>query len=292
MDDPDWRKFPSLSSLRAFEAAARLGGFSAAARALNVTHAAVAQQVRALEAETGAALIQRAGRGMALTPEGAQLAEALTEGFAGIQAAVRQLRRRRDGDPVTVTMTPTFAVQWMMPRLWQFWEAWPDIGVSLRPDQRVLDLRREGIDLAIRFGNGDWPGMKCSFLTSARYVVVAEPSLLGDTPNPTKAEMQALPWVFEENWPEGLSWLKGQGIDPARIEITTMPGEEMALTAARQGYGLVVASAALVEEDVAEGRLRILIDPREDRPAYFVVTPPGPVRPAAQTFIDWLKGSV
>ncbi len=292
MSEPDWRSFPSLSALRAFEAAARLGGFSAAARALNVTPAAVAQQVRALESEAGVALIQRAGRGTALTPEGAQLSQALTEGFGAIQGAVALLRKRREGDPVTVTMTPTFAVEWMMPRLWQFWEEYPDIGVSLRPDHRVLDLRREGIDLAIRFGNGNWPGARSEFLTSARYVIVGAPSLIEERTSLSIAEMQALPWVFEENWPEGLSWLKGQGIDPSAIAITTLPSEEIALTAARQGYGLYVVSAALIEEDAAEGRLRILLDPKDDRPAYFVVTPTGPIRPSAQTFIRWLRSSV
>ena len=142
MSDPDWLHLPPLSALRAFEAAARLGGFSAAARALNVTHAAVAQQVRALEEHLGAPLIHREGRGMVLTPEGAQLGARLTEGFLTIQGAVAAVRQRQEGAPVTVTMTPTFAVKWMMPRLWKFWELHPDIAVSLRPDIRLLDLGR------------------------------------------------------------------------------------------------------------------------------------------------------
>lgn len=292
MSDPDWRQFPPLSSLRAFEATARLGGFSAAARALNVTHAAVAQQVRALEAEIGAALIHREGRGMMLTPEGARLGSALTDGFGLIQGAVAELRSRRDGDPVTVTTTPSFAVQWMMPRLWKFWEDHPDISVSLRPDHRLTDLRREGIDLGIRFGSGKWPGVDAEFLTSARYVVVGSPEILGDRKRLTIPEMLAMPWVGEENWPERSNWLQSQGIDPAKLDMTLFATEELSRSAAVQGYGLHVESAALIEEDIAEDRLRVVFDPKDDRPAYFIVTPPGPQRTATRTFIRWLKASV
>jgi LysR family glycine cleavage system transcriptional activator len=290
--DIDWRHLPPLPALRAFEATARLGGFSAAARALNVTHAAVAQQVRALEADLGAALIHREGRGMMLTPEGARLGAALSDGFGVIQGAVQAVRARREGDPVTVTTTPSFAAQWIMPRLWAFWEAHPDINVSLRPDHRLTDLRREGIDLGIRFGNGSWPGVEAEFLTSARYVVVGTPELVGDRTNLTREEMIALPWVGEENWPERSNWLRANGIDPERLDMTLFPSEDLALTAARQGYGLHVESAALVEEDIAQDRLRAVFDPKDDRPAYFIVTPPGPKRAATRTFIRWLKSAV
>lgn len=292
MADVDWRHLPALPMLRAFEAAARLGGFSAAARALNVTHAAVAQQVRALEREIGTPLIHREGKGMMLTPEGARLGAALTDGFGLIQGAVTAIRARREGDPVTVTMTPSFATQWLMPRLWSFWEAHPDINVSLRPDYRLLDLRREGIDLGVRFGNGNWPGVESEFLTSARYVVVGEPSMLGGADSLTPEQLMAMPWVGEENWPERSNWLRSNGIDPSRLDMTTFPSEELALSAARQGYGLHVESAALIEEDIAEGRLQVVFDPKEDRPAYFIVTPPGPQRNAARTFIRWLRASV
>ncbi|MFZ5708845.1 MAG: LysR family transcriptional regulator [Pseudomonadota bacterium] len=283
---------PSLSALRAFEAAARLGGFSAAARVLNVTHAAVAQQVRALEADLGTALIHREGRGMLLTPEGARLGAALSDGFGIIQAALGTIRSQRDGDPVTVTTTPGFAVQWMMPRLWKFWEEHPDIGVSLRPDHRLIDLRREGIDVGIRFGTGRWPGVDAEFLTSARYVIVGAPDILGDRESLSVAEMLSMPWVGEENWPEGANWLMSHGIDPARLDMTVFATEELARSAAVQGYGLHVESAALVEEDIGEGRLRVVFDPQDDRPAYFIVTPPGPQRAAARTFVRWLRASV
>jgi len=292
MSPIDWRLVPPLPTLRAFEAAARLGGFSAAARALNVTHAAVAQQVRALERDLGTSLINRDGRGMTLTADGEQLGAALTEGFGQIGAAVGRIRARRDGEPLTVTMTPSFAAQWMMPRLWQFWEKHPEITVSLRPDWRILDFRKDGIDVGIRFGNGVWPGVNSEFLTSARYVVAGAPSLVGDRTEFTPADLEAMPWVMESNWPEGLNWLRSNGIDPDKLDVTTFPTDDLLRMAALQGYGLHIESAALVEEDVAEGRLRVLLDPKDDRPAYFIVTPPGQQREAAKTFVRWLKASV
>lgn len=292
MAELDWLHFPPLPALRAFEATSRLGGFSAAARALNVTHAAVAQQVRSLEEHLGVALIHRAGRGMALTPEGAQLGVALSESFGTIQGAMTAIRLRRESDPITVTMTPSFAVQWMMPRLWKFWEDHPDIGVSLRPDHRIIDLRREGIDLGIRFGSGKWPGVVAEYLTSARYVVVGAPEILGDRMRLSPEEMNAMPWVGEENWPERTNWLKSIGVDPGKVDMTLFPNEELALTAARQGYGLHVESAALVEEDVEEGKLRIVYDGKEVLPAYFIVVPPGPQRSATRIFTKWLKANV
>jgi LysR family glycine cleavage system transcriptional activator len=292
MSDPDWRNFPSLSALRAFEAAARLGGFSAAARALNVTHAAVAQQVRALESDLGTALIHREGRGMMLTPAGARLGRELTDSFGSIQGTVAALRQRGEDDPVTVTLTPSFAVKWMMPRLWKFWEEYPDIGVSLRPDSRVLDLRREGLDLGIRFGSGSWPGLTAEYLTSARHVVVGAPSLLGERTGLSRQEMAGLPWVGEENWPEGLNWLRSKGLDPGQLDITWFPNEDLAASAAREGYGLFIEQSALAEEDEAEGRLRVVFDPKDDLPAYFVVTPPGPLRASTRTFVRWLKSAV
>lgn len=292
MSEPDWRAIPSLAALRAFEAAARLGGFSAAARALNVTHAAVAQQVRALEADLDAALIHREGRGMLLTPEGARLGAALTDAFGMIQSAVGAIRSKADGDPVTVTTTPGFAVQWMMPRLWKFWEEHPDIGVSLRPDHRLIDLRREGIDLGIRFGSGKWAGVNAEFLLPAGYVIVASPEILGGRETLTVPEMMAMPWVGEENWPEGSSWLASHAIDTAKLDMTNFATEELARSAAVQGYGLHVESSALIGEEIADGRLRVVFDPKDDRPAYFIVTPPGPQRAAARTFVKWLRDNV
>ena len=288
----DWRSFPSLSALRAFEAAARLQSFSLAARELNVTHAAVAQQVRGLEAHLGRELIYRAGRGMALTAEGAKLAQGLSEGFRGIALALGDVKAAGSGAAIRVTLTPAFAAQWLMPRLGAFWKAHPDIEISLNPEKRVVDLRREGIDIGLRFGNGKWPGLDVEFLSAADYVIVAAPALLNGKRDLSAAQLSAMPWVIEQDWPEALTWLKGFGLKPDAMNIAYMPTEELALSAARQGYGLHVEAEALVEQDVDSGALAIVGRVEDDSLAYYMVTRPGPKRPELKTFIKWLKAAL
>ena len=288
----DWRSFPSLSALRAFEAAARLQSFSLAARELNVTHAAVAQQVRGLEAHLGRELIYRAGRGMALTAEGAKLAQGLSEGFRGIALVLGDVKAAGSGAAIRVTLTPAFAAQWLMPRLGAFWKAHPDIEISLNPEKRVVDLRREGIDIGLRFGNGKWPGLDVEFLSAADYVIVAAPALLNGKRDLSAAQLSAMPWVIEQDWPEALTWLKGFGLKPDAMNIAYMPTEELALSAARQGYGLHVEAEALVEQDVDSGALAIVGRVEDDSLAYYMVTRPGPKRPELKTFIKWLKAAL
>lgn len=285
----DWRALPSLTGLKAFAATAELRSFTYAARALNVTHAAVAQQVRALEDHFGVALVQRDGRGVSLTAAGEELAGAVLEGFASLQRGSEALRRGGADRPVRLTLTASFAAQWLMPRLRDFWERHPDIGLSLHPDNRVVDLHRDGMDVGIRYGNGVWPGMEATFLASARLVVAGAPSILGDKTRLSRDEMQAMDWIIATNWPEQNNYLRSLGLEPSELSQTDFPNEELSIAAAREGLGLVVDSLALVAADVAEGRLRVVHESRDQLPAYFVVTPPGPQRSATRAFLKWLK---
>lgn len=287
----DWNRLPPLTALRAFQAVASLGSLSAAARALNVTHAAVAQQVRGLEAHLGLALLHRAGRGMALTAEGGDLARALTEGFGTIATGVQALRASGADRPVRITLTPSFATQWLMPRLKDFWDRHPDIALTLHPDARVLDLQRDGLDLGLRYGNGLWPGVEAAFLAPGRMAVACAPALLAGRASLTAAQMQDMEWLLAHDWPEQDNYLQSLGLDPPRLSRTEFPGEDLSLAAARQGLGLIVESLALMEDDIAEGRLVLIHDSRTHLPAYFVVTPPGPQRAAVRAFLKWLRAA-
>lgn len=282
----DWALFPSLTALRAFEAVARLRSFSGAARGLNVTHAAVAQQVRALEAHLGMPLVNRQGRGLALTREGEALALALSDGFGVIAKGLAAVADRGREASVHISLTSGFAAQWLMPRLRGFWTAHPEVALTLHPESRVVDLRRDGMDVAIRYGTGKWPGVEAVYLTSARMVVAGAPSLLGTLP--ANADRRQMPWVLSTDWPEGRNWLRSRGIDPEGVELTELPSEELAIGAAREGLGLIAESHALLEEDLRLGRLILLEEESERLPAYFCVTQPGQHRRAVRVFIKWL----
>ena len=284
----DWRQMPSLTALRAFEATARLSGFSQAARELNVTHAAVAQQVRGLEAELGVALVLRQGRSLALTMQGERLAAALADGFGAIQGTIAALRGGDADRPVRVTLTSAFASEWLMPKLRDFWQKHPEIAVSLHPDPRPLDLRRDGMDLGIRYGRGKWPGVETRLLTSARLVVASVPALLPHSAPLSVDELSALPWVLTSDWVEQHNWLQSIGLDPTALQVAEFPSEELAIAAARQGMGLVVMDRALLEDDLTIGRMVLAYDREDPLPAYFIATPPGPLRRPAKLFLDWL----
>jgi LysR family glycine cleavage system transcriptional activator len=286
-------RLPSLTALRAFEAAARTGSFSAAGRELNVTHAAVAQQVRALEAELALPLAYRDGRGLALTTEGAKLAQSLTDSFRSIRATLADIAETEADRPLRLTITPSFAAKWLMPRLGGFWRQHPEIALTLDPDDRVRDLGRDGFDLAIRYGEGKWPGLEAELLLRTDDVVVGTPGLVGDHTALSVAEMQEMPWITEAGWPEQMAWLRAIGLDPDRLDITEMPNEDLAALAAREGLGLLVELAPLAAPDVEAGRLRVVFTaPTDGDFGYWIVTRPGPRSAALRTFIRWLKSQV
>ena len=181
---------PPFARLRAFEAAARLGGVSRAAAELGVTQPAVSQQLSALEALLEVRLLERRrGGGVRLTAEGAAYAQVLTRAFAEIDGATRRLTARA-GDPiVTVSLLPTLAVRWLIPRLPSFQADNPDLEVRLSTTARLVDLDREDVDLAIRYGRGQWPRHEARFLMADDMFPVASPRLL-EVPCRTVDEMK------------------------------------------------------------------------------------------------------
>ena len=151
---------PSLDALRVFEAAARHASFTRAAEELHVTQAAVSHRIRALETELGVTLFRRLTRRLELTADGDWLAQGVREGLERIVRAVSDLDRRSDAGPLTVSMLPSFASRWLIPRLPRFHRAHPEIEVRVLADGDSVDLIADiGTDLAIRFGRGDYPGL-------------------------------------------------------------------------------------------------------------------------------------
>lgn len=290
----DWSALPPLSMLRAFEAAARLGGFSAAGRELNVTHAAIAQQVRGLEARLGAALMVREGRRVSLTAEGARLADGLGDGLGRIREAVAAFQQAREDGPARVTLTPAFSAGWLMPRIAGFREANPQAEVMFSPSTEVIDLPRSEFDLAIRFGTPPWPGVLSEPLVASRPVAVATPGLLAQHPIERPEDLLALPWIQETGSDEWRVWLASRGVEmptgrAAKRDIMHLPGY-MAVPALREGQGVGLTARVFVEADIAEGRLVSLFETSgHPNTGYHLLRRDAPLSPAATAFRHWLR---
>lgn len=285
----DWKDLPSLASLRAFEALARHGSLSAAARELNVTHAAVSQHLRHLETEFGEVLARRDGQGMQLTEAGHDLAAALGEGFARIAEGVMSLRSRRETRPVVVALTPSFAEVWLMPRIGAFWAAHPEVELRLVPSTALSDMRREGLDIAIRFGRGDWPGIDAEPLALSRFVVVAAPGFTRARTLADLGKLTAHDWFFSGAATEQRVWGQAIGVDFDTVGAREMANNGMVVSAVRAGLGLSIQSRALVAPDLASGQLVALHEGDPEGLGYYLVTRPGPLSPGARLFRSWLR---
>lgn len=284
----NWRDVPSLAALRAFEAAARAGSFTAAAQELNVTHAAIAQHVRAVEASLGASLLVREGRGVALTDAGARLAATLTDGFGQIIAGVRAIRDDAEARPLAISVTPTFAENWLMPRFSDFWAKHPGFDLSITPSIDVVNLRRDGFDMAVRYGDGDWPGVEATHLISADYTVVVSPRLLAGRKVTQFSDLYDLPWLFETIHREPRLWAEASGLDPDRCQIRELATLTMLLSVVRAGAGVTVVASALVSDDLKAGRLVALMQETRDRTGYYIVHAPGVLPDRVKTLKNWL----
>lgn len=285
----DWRGIPSLNSLRAFSAVADTLNFSQAGRELNVSHAAVSQQVRALEAHLGTSLVVRHGRGVTLTPEGQELARSLDESFQGIRHAVDALANAGSSRPLQVTMTPAFAVSWLMPRISDFRLEHPDIELMLNPTAEVVELAPGGVDVAIRFGDGNWKGLEAELLLPTTFAIIAARSLVGDKPFTDPEQLVDYPWVQELGTNELSIWLEKQGvIAPNKLDILHVPGY-MVLDGLRRGDAITASARAFLEADIAAGNLRVLFEDERPGSGYYIVTRPGAMRPPLKAFVSWLR---
>ncbi|MFX0545039.1 LysR family transcriptional regulator [Roseovarius sp. S1116L3] len=284
----DWRTLPPLNALRAFAALAQTGSARGAGAALNVSHAAISQQVKALEAHMGLALVRREGRGLALTAEGQHLAEALDEGFGQIAQRVAMLTGADAERPLQISTTPQFAATWLMPRLRDFQARHPGVDLMVHPSPQRADPAPGGVDLAIRFGLGRWDGLEAELLVPTDIVVTAAPALVGDREFSSRDELLDYPWLMELDQSPASDWMFRAGLDQMRgTSVTQVPGNLM-LDGARAGHGIAVMTASSVEADVAAGRLRILFRDCGET-GYFTVTRPGVLRPQAKAFLRWLR---
>jgi LysR family glycine cleavage system transcriptional activator len=288
------RRLPSLNALKAFEAAARHESFTQAARELCVTQGAVSHQVKGLETDLGLRLFQRERQRLVITEAGRAYLEVVRDAFDRIAAGTERLLQRQSGGVLTVSTSPNFAAKWLVHRLGRFAEAHPGIDLRVSASLHHVDFAREDVDLAVRHGDGRWPGLQVTRLCQETLFPVCSPKLArGRYALRRPADLRHHVLLHLDDRRDWAKWLDAaavEGIDLARGPVFNQAS--MAIDAAVDGQGVALARTALAVWDLLAGRL---VRPFQlQLPvayAYWIVCPKAAGNlPKIVTFRDWLVG--
>lgn len=280
-------RLPPNAALRAFEAAARHVSFRRAAEELHLTESAVSHQVRALEELLGLKLFERQPRGLSLTDAGNRYFAAVREALDRIANATVELQR---GEAATlrVSVLTAFAVGWLIPRLPDFRARHPNLALDLQTSDRVVDLRREQIDVALRYGSGPWPGLSAVKLVEETLQPLCTPALAAELARP--ADLLRRPLLRNTQHPDewGL-WLHGVGLTPPEGGLS-FESSTLVLEAAAQGLGVALGRRPLSAQKLAAGQL-VAPFPQavaSGKAYWFACLPEAAERPAVARFRAWL----
>ncbi|MCV9938220.1 LysR substrate-binding domain-containing protein [Boseaceae bacterium BT-24-1] len=251
-------RLPSLSALRAFEAAARRASFTTAAEELSVTPTAISHQIKQLEAYMGLRVLNRTPRGVTLTTQGKILYEATASGFGEIERVVARLRAVTAPAIVTLSSTSAFLSHWLVPRMDALRQTIPMIDLRLHASNAVEDLRPGGIETAIRYGRGPFPGVVSSFLFADTMTPVCSPRLgisrLADLPGATLIHIDGRSHPTPA--PDWSRWCTQAGATGMDADAgPRFPDSMLAVQAAIAGQGVVIVSRTLVADAIAAGLL-------------------------------------
>ena len=290
------RKLPPLNALPAFEAAARHLNFSRAADELNVTHGAVSRAIKNLEDQLGVLLFERATRSVRLTAVGEPYARAVRDALDQLSVATASATVRHSGSTLNVSTSDGFAGKWLVPRLYRFHRAHGDIDVRVSTTGRLTNFLGDGIDIAIRYGVGNYPGLTSEFLTGEEVFPVCSPRLL-DGPHPLRKPEDLRHHTlirdgYRLDWAAWLSSAGVEGVDP--YGGLTFDSATFAVESAVQGEGVVLGRTMLVAADLATGRLvRPFGHALKAISSFYVVYPPDAIRQRkVRAFRDWLFSEV
>ncbi|KAA0597010.1 LysR family transcriptional regulator of beta-lactamase [Azospirillum lipoferum] len=284
------RPYLPLNALRAFEASARHLSFTRAAIELCVTQAAVSHQVKLLEERLGASLFHRLPRGLALTDEGRALLPTLEEAFDRIGGLLDQFEDGRFREVLTVGAVGTFAVGWLLPRLSRFREAHPFVDLRLSTNNNRVDIAAEGLDYAIRFGDGAWHGTDAVRLFDAPLSVLCAPEIAGRLREPIDVGRETLLRSYRsDEWP---GWFAAAGIEPSAMPPVKGPvfdSSSLMVEAAIQGAGVALAPVAMFRRPLAVGLIEQPFAVTVCRGAYWLTSLKSrPETPTMRAFRDWL----
>ena len=247
------RPYLPLNGLRAFEAAARHSSFTKAAIELCVTPAALGHQVKALEERLGAPLFRRLPRGLALTDEGQALLPVLRESFDRMAAALAPFDERGGREIVSVGVVGTFALGWLLPRLPAFAAEHPEVDARVTTNNNRVDIAEEGLDFAIRFGDGAWHGTEAVLLFEAPLTPLCSPATARRLRRPEHLRAETLLRSYRSG--EWIAWLETAGVAAPPLTGPVFDSAAAMVEAAMAGHGVALAPSSMFERPLAEGRL-------------------------------------
>ena len=283
-----------LQALRTFVEVGQRGSIKAAAEALHVTSGAVSQQIRLLEDRLEMALFTRERQGFRLTEAGARVWPSLRDAFEQIDKAVETLEAIKGLQTLTVSTVATFAASWLVPRLGRFKKRYPQIEVRVEATSALVDLRRDRVDVALRHGLGNYPGLEAIHLMAPVLIPVASPGLVTNG-HQLQSPKDCLDYPLLQDsdradWP---LWFAAHNVaEDARSERgSSFEDDYLLIRAAVAGQGLALVPEEYAREEIAAGRLvQVLDKPWPARFAYYLVTTPDAMqRPEVQAFADWIK---
>lgn len=283
-----------LHALPGFIAAARTGNLSRAADSLHLTVSALSHQIKTLEARLNRTLFVRGARGIALTEDGRRLLERVGPHYDGIESALRPYAARHD-DVLTVSVTPSMTSAWLVPRLGRFLADHPELELSVLSDSALVDFTRDThIDVALRIGDGGWPGLQVELLMDEWLVPVASPELIarhGGLPTPESLRDWPLLGDPDDEWNH---WFAHHGLAPVKRYVATFNDSEAQNRAARDGVGVGLGRLTRARLMLASGQLVALVaEPVKASYAHYLVYPSrsAPHR-GLQVFREWLHQQV
>jgi DNA-binding transcriptional LysR family regulator len=291
-------RLPPLNALRAFESAGRHLSFTKASDELAVTPTAISHQIRLLEDTLGVKLFRRLPRRLLLTDAGQELLAGARDAFTRLGTAVERVASGGLRGALTISSTVTFAWRWLVPRLQRFQSAHPEIDLRLDASQRAVDFHREGVDAAIRYGRGNWPGLYAVKLFEEKLSVLLSRELLASGPTP-KSPRDILRYpllrdsaVNDEDW---RAWLTLAGVSPREARHGgVFDSSQMAIQAALGGAGAALVMPAFFVDELESGRLVQPFDLTIDsgKAQYFVCPEGYEARAKIAAFRDWIKAEL
>ena len=282
-----------MQALRAFEATARSRSLTKAAEALHVTHGAISHQIKSLESDLGVRLVERAGRGVRLTEEGERFAARVRTAFAELMTAVQEITTRANPRQLRVSIAPSLAARWLLPRIGRFNARHPDIDLVVSSSMAIVDFQRDDADVAIRYGLGDWADVRVEHLLDDAFFPVCSPRIAGGVPkHPADLARYTLLRADDEPWKP---WFDVAGLDwPEPTRGPVFSDSALLMQAAAEGQGIALGRRNLLGSDERNGVLvrPFAIETPAVRRMYLVYPPRMADSPKLATFRAWLQAEI